>query len=207
MHRWAVSSITAAALVLLLALGTLGTAGADGSWFDQPESDCDRETVVFAKSVGASDHRAWLDLPAGVYRSLLIAEGNVTPSPVWDNQTGRSLYDGGRALEGPVQPVTRNTSWMVTEDGDSLLMTRRTLRVAGSVVTVWTGLVRTSGGIALFDVEFMSGVLYTGDGLRSRTDPDDEWARSSNWRWEIVKPGACEPPDASSRGSRPSLVY
>ncbi|MXV80963.1 MAG: hypothetical protein F4X58_02305 [Chloroflexi bacterium] len=171
-----------AALVTAFAYDNHSTVGpstpraADGSVFDQPVSDCGENEVVFARAVDRGDHSAHLDLPAGVYYSQLIAEGDIELGPIREPTT----YSPNPATS---RPFTRVRSWNNWK-GESLLMDRVVGRVSGESITSWSAHLRTPGGIAQFSVAFFG---YPSD--------LDEWHRSPRWRWMIIKPGVCEVPD------------
>lgn len=65
----------AVSIALLITIATISAAV--DSPFDEPTSECGEPEVVFAKIVDSEDRAAFLDLPAGVYQTRLIARGNV----------------------------------------------------------------------------------------------------------------------------------
>ncbi|MDE2987107.1 MAG: hypothetical protein OXT70_03520 [Chloroflexota bacterium] len=79
--------------------------------------------MVFAKTVDGEDHSAYLDLPAGVYVTRLVAKRDVELSPA----SKPTRFTRNPALS---RPFTCGRSWTDWE-GESLLMERDVRRVGG----------------------------------------------------------------------------
>ena len=149
-----------AAIALLVTIAIISVAA--GSPFDEPTSECGESVVVFAKNVSSDSRAAFVDLPAGVYETRLIARGSVVLESIdrYRKNAPRVSMFGWNGVD-PATLADREV-------------------ISGN--TIFSGgLVSTPGGVSQASVTF----VYSGYG---------EWAKSSQWRWEIIRPGVCAAP-------------
>lgn len=152
----------ASSIALLITIATVSVAAA--SPFDEPTSQCGDPEVVFAKNVDSDNNSAYVDLPAGVYETKLIARGSVDLESI----------DRFRKNTATVSM----TSWYGAHPAK---LTDREVVNGNTVFSSGKLVISTPGGTARVSV----GFTYSGYG---------EWDKSSQWRWEIIRPGICAAP-------------
>lgn len=154
-----------AVVAAIALLIAIATVSADTeSPLDEPISECGEPLVVFAMEVDSDNNSAYVELPAGVYDARLIARGSV------------DLASVDRFRKNT--PTASMVSWIGER---SAKLTDREIVNGSTIFSSGKSVISTPGGIARVSV----GFTYSGYG---------EWEKSSQWRWEIIRPGVCAVP-------------